>query len=169
MLPSLTRYLCSCCSTLLCLSVIWEALHPDTRHSHFWISLGFVTRLKIQNPVLEIVMQTIFLHTFGRTRPGSVGKQHKNLFPLRGKRAFLLMFVTNVYGQLHRNHCCMNGSIRLITDPEKSRVETSLATLSVQLGHHVSGQIIHFATQCPLEVSVLFMNRYSMLRMLCKR
>lgn len=72
------------------------------------------------------------------------------------------VFVSNVYGELHRNHCCMNGSIMLKTGPEKSRVETSP-------GYSVSEQTILFATQCPLEVSVLFVNRHSMLRILCKR
>jgi len=120
--------------------------------------------LKLQNPVLEnLVMQTVFFHALGRTRPVSMGKWHKNLFPLRGKRAFFThMFVTSVYGELHKNHSCMRGSIRLITGPEKSRIENSI-------GYSVSGQRTLFATQCPLEVLVLFMNRRSVLRMLCKR
>lgn len=53
--------------------------------------------LKLQNPVLEIAMQTSFLHALERTRPGSMGKWRKNLFPLRGKRAFLLMCLSPMF------------------------------------------------------------------------
>lgn len=131
------------------------------------LALVLLQYVKLQNPLLEIIMQTIFLHALVSTQCGSMGKWHKNLSPHRGKGAFFTHMV--VYGELHRNHCCTNGSIRPITDPEKSRLETSLTVVSAQPGHSVSGQMIPFATQCPLEVSVPILNRRSMLRMRCKR
>lgn len=56
----------------------------------------------------------------------------------------------------------MNGSIRLITGPEKSRVET-------RLGCSDSGQTFPLAAQRPLEASVLFVNRRSLLQILYRR
>lgn len=72
------------------------------------------------------------------------------------------MFVTSVYGVLHRNHSCMNGSIELITGPEKARIET-------RLGYSDSGQTFPFAAQCPLKALALFVNRRSVLWILYKR